>query len=153
MYFTTKLCCIFLCTYEGTFCQIILLHILSFLSPTPPSPLVFFFFATIQVELPQPRLEPMPPALEAWSLFFFLIFLCGWFLNSLWNLLQYSCCVIFWEFFWPWGMWDLSYPTRDKTHTPHIGRLSLSHWTTKEVPHLVFLKFCLQELRQDTHCV
>ena len=37
-------------------------------------------------------------------------------------------------FFWPWGMWDLSSPNRDRTHTPCIGRWSLNHWTTREVP-------------------
>ena len=37
-------------------------------------------------------------------------------------------------FFWPWGMWDLSSPTRNWTCIPFIGRWSLSHWTTREVP-------------------
>ena len=36
--------------------------------------------------------------------------------------------------FWPWGTWDLSSPTRDRTCTPCSGRLSLNHWTTREVP-------------------
>ena len=36
--------------------------------------------------------------------------------------------------FWPRGMWDLSSPTRDQTHTPCIGRRSLNHWTAREVP-------------------
>ena len=31
-------------------------------------------------------------------------------------------------------MWDLSSPTRDRTRTPCIGRWSLNHWTTREVP-------------------
>ena len=30
-------------------------------------------------------------------------------------------------------MWDLSSLTRDRTHTPCIGRQSLNHWTTREV--------------------
>ena len=34
----------------------------------------------------------------------------------------------------PWGMWDLSSLTRDQTRTPCIGRWSLNHWTTREVP-------------------
>ena len=33
----------------------------------------------------------------------------------------------------PHGMWDLSSPTRDQTHTPGIGGQSLNHWTTREV--------------------
>ena len=36
--------------------------------------------------------------------------------------------------FWPRGMWDLSSLTRDRTCTPCIGRWSLNHWTTREVP-------------------
>ena len=36
--------------------------------------------------------------------------------------------------FWPQGMWDLGSLTRDGTHTPCIGRRSLNHWTTREVP-------------------
>ena len=29
------------------------------------------------------------------------------------------------DFFWPWGMWDLSSLTRDQTHTPCTGRFIL----------------------------
>ena len=36
--------------------------------------------------------------------------------------------------YWPWCMWDLNSPTRDWTHMPCIGRWSLNHWTTREVP-------------------
>ena len=39
--------------------------------------------------------------------------------------------------FSPGGMWDLSFPTRDWTATPFIGRQSLNHWTTREVPHIL----------------
>ena len=42
-------------------------------------------------------------------------------------------------FFCPRGMWDLHSPTRDQTYTPCIGRRSLSHWTTREVPQIVVL--------------
>ena len=31
-------------------------------------------------------------------------------------------------------MWDHSSLTRDRTSTPCIGRQSLNHWTTREVP-------------------
>ena len=34
----------------------------------------------------------------------------------------------------PCSMWDLSSPTRDQTHAPCIGSVSLNHWTTREVP-------------------
>ena len=36
--------------------------------------------------------------------------------------------------FWPRGVWDISSLTRDRTHTPCIGRRSFNHWTAREVP-------------------
>ena len=75
----------------------------------------------------------------AHSFFFFLkILWCGSsYLKSLLNLLQYCFCHMLWVFFWPQGMWDLSPSTREWTHTPCIGRHSLNHWTTREVPILL----------------
>ena len=35
-------------------------------------------------------------------------------------------------------MWDLSSPTRDRTHVPCIVRQILYHWTTREVTVLFF---------------
>ena len=43
--------------------------------------------------------------------------------------------------FWPWGMWDLSSPTRDWTHTPFTGKWSLNDWIAMEVPGLPFKWF------------
>ena len=37
-------------------------------------------------------------------------------------------------FFWPQGIWDLSFMIRDQTCTPCIRRRSLNHWTTGKVP-------------------
>ena len=34
--------------------------------------------------------------------------------------------------FWPGGMCDLSFPTRDQSHSPCILRQSLNHRNTKE---------------------
>ena len=45
------------------------------------------------------------------------------------------------------GMWDLSSPTRDQTHVPCIGRWILYHWTTREIPLIVFLKWKFRLLR------
>ena len=42
--------------------------------------------------------------------------------------------------FWPRGMWDLSSPTTDQTCTLCIGRQSLNHWTTREVPKFINFK-------------
>ena len=41
-------------------------------------------------------------------------------------------------FFQQCHMWDLSFPTRDRVHTPCIGRQTLNHWTAKEVPAFPF---------------
>ena len=41
--------------------------------------------------------------------------------------------------FWPRSMWDLSSPTRDRTHNPCTGEWSLNHWTTWKSPCLSFL--------------
>ena len=45
--------------------------------------------------------------------------------------------------FWPWGMWDLSYPSRDWTHTPCTGSWSPNYWTVREVPtiYIFYLLF------------
>ena len=40
---------------------------------------------------------------------------------------------------WLWGMWCFNIPTREWTWTPCIGRWSLNHWTTREVPGHDFL--------------
>ena len=50
-------------------------------------------------------------------LFFFDV---DYFLKSLLNLLQFCFCYVLG--FWPWGMWDLSFSTRDQTHTLSMGR-------------------------------
>lgn len=43
--------------------------------------------------------------------------------------------VLFYVFVSWWrGMWDPSFPTWDQTHTPHIERRSLNHWTARRVP-------------------
>ena len=49
------------------------------------------------------------------------------------NLLQY-CFWLFVLVFCPQEMWDLSSLTRDQTLTLCIGRQSLNHRTTREVP-------------------
>ena len=49
------------------------------------------------------------------------------------NLLQYCFCCVCVLVLWPWGVWDLSSRTRDRTHAPCTGRQSLNHWTSREV--------------------
>ena len=48
--------------------------------------------------------------------------------------------------FWPRGMLDLSSPTRDQNHIPHIGRWGLKCWTAREVP--LSNLFCIMEHRK-----
>ena len=55
------------------------------------------------------------------------------FLKVFLNLLQYCFCFMLSFVFQPWGMWDLSFPTRDWTSIPCIRRQSLNRWTTKEI--------------------
>ena len=39
--------------------------------------------------------------------------------------------------FWPQGIWELSSSTKDRTHTPCVGRQSLSHWPTRGDPQKI----------------
>ena len=80
-----------------------------------------------------------------WCDFFFkkLFFFkkCGPFLMSLIEfitilLLLYVHMYIHICFFCLRGMWDLSSLTRDQTCTSYIGRQSVNHWTTREVPRI-----------------
>jgi len=69
------------------------------------------------------------------------------FLNILFFFLVWTIFKVFIEFvailllfyifvFWPQGMWDLSFPTRDWTCIHRVEWWSLNHWTTREVPEL-----------------
>ena len=49
-------------------------------------------------------------------------------------------------------MWDLGSLTRDGTHSSCIGRRSLNHWTTKEVP-VVALNLFLSRKTEIRSCV
>ena len=57
------------------------------------------------------------------------------------TILPLFLCFGVWFFFWPWGMWDLSSPTRDWTCTLRIGRWTINLWTAKEVPvmHILYV--------------
>ena len=89
--------------------------------------------------------------LRFFNLFIFhwrIIALC-WFLIFLQFFLMWTILKVFIEFvtilllfsgfgFLAQGIWDVSSPTMDQTCTPCIGRWSLNHWTTREVPTLGF---------------
>ena len=67
-----------------------------------------------------------------WRFFFFNVDHFKVFIEFVTTLLRFYVSVFL--AMWPWDMWDLSSPTRDQICTPFIGRQSLSHWTTREVP-------------------
>ena len=55
------------------------------------------------------------------------------FLKSLLDLLEYCFWYMFW-FFWPPGLWHLSSPTREWSHSPCTGRRNLNPWNSGQVP-------------------
>ena len=47
---------------------------------------------------------------------------------------MFVCLFLFYVLvFWTWGLWDLTSPTRDPTHTHYTRKWSLNHWTAREV--------------------
>ena len=70
------------------------------------------------------------------------------FKKSLLNLFQYYFCFMGFLGFWLWGMWDLSFQNQGSNQfISCIGRWSLNHWTTREVP--LFLIF--EDVHTDLH--
>ena len=67
-------------------------------------------------------------------IFFKIFFWCGPFFKVFIELV--AILLLFYEFFWLWGMSDLSFPTRDQACASYIGRQSLNHWATRKVPPL-----------------
>ena len=67
---------------------------------------------------------------------FFFFFVKMFFMSLYWICYNIACFMLL--FFLPEGMWDLSSPTRDRTCIPCIGKQSLNHWTTSEVPPIWF---------------
>ena len=45
------------------------------------------------------------------------------------------------HFFWPLGMRDLSFPTRDQTHAPCTEVWSPNHWAARDVPEPLSLMY------------
>ena len=52
-----------------------------------------------------------------WTIF--KVFIC-------YNIASAFALFCFFFFFWPWGMWDLSCPTRDRTYTSCTGKRAAS---------------------------
>ena len=69
--------------------------------------------------------------------FFFLFFWCGSFFLFFLIFIEFVTILFLFYvflFFWLQCMCDLSFPTRDWTHTPSPGSQSPNHWPTREVP-------------------
>ena len=76
--------------------------------------------------------------------FSFKIFLYGPFLV----FIEFVTLLLFYVLvFWLRRLWDLRPLTRDRTHTPCIGRQSLNPWTVREVLRLLILN-----LSHCPHC-
>ena len=59
-------------------------------------------------------------------------------------------------FFWPrpWGLWDLSFPTRNKTQVRAVKAPSLNHWTTRNSQDLhVFVKQFIPFIVHHSACL
>ena len=69
---------------------------------------------------------------KLYGVFCFFFFWCGPFLMVFVEFVTIRF-LFYVLVFWPQGMWDLSSPTRDWTHTSCIGRQTLNHWATREV--------------------
>ena len=63
-----------------------------------------------------------------------ILFCCTFFISFKFFSFFFLCFV----FFWPVSMWCLSSLTRNRTHTPCIGRQGLNHCTIREVPVIYF---------------
>ena len=66
-------------------------------------------------------------------------FLCGPFVKVFIEFVTTLLLFYIWVFRL-WGMWDLNSSTTGWTHTPWIGRRSLNHRTTREVPETISFK-------------
>ena len=98
--------------------------------------ILFSFLATPATNT-FPTQCPQCSGFDVFLNYIFLRFFWMWnIFLSLLNLFQY--CFFFFFFFWLWGMWDLSSLSRAETCTPYNGRWSFIHWTTREVPQLLF---------------
>ena len=97
------------------------------------------------MKVSESSLQRAPLQRECSPFFFFNFIFGGPFLKALLNLLQYSlvfCCGLL-----ATRHVDLSSLTRDRTHTPCIGRPSFNHWTTREVLGPKFLSSWRDESR------
>ena len=74
--------------------------------------------------------------------FFKDFFYVNYFWSLYWFFFYFAILFLFYLVFWQRGIWDPSSLTRDWTHTTWIGRWSLNHRTTMEVPWRETLNSC-----------
>ena len=84
--------------------------------------------------LVHPQLSPQPRTWPSLDDFLFFKIFFTW--TILWVFTEFvTILLLLYVFiFWPQGIWNLISLTRNWTHAPYIGRRSLNHRTTKEVP-------------------
>ena len=114
------------CRVKTRLCHQALLLLLSSLPAPHPAHLPLgppACLGKLEISLPQILLFRDSFFFLMWTIFKSLYWIC-------YNIASVLCLV-----FWPQDMCDLSYPTRDRTCTPCIGRWSLSHWTSREVSY------------------
>ena len=83
------------------------------------------------------------------SFFFFLIFSLMWTIFKVFIEFVRILFLFYVLVFWPQGIWDPSSLARDWTCTPCIGRWSLNHWTTREVPWHFLISSSFQRHRPE----
>ena len=86
--------------------------------------------------------------LSCFTFFFFQIFKCRPFLKSSLNLLQYWFYAVV---FCPWGIWDPTFPTKDRPLPPCTRRQILNQWTTREVACFTFWLKYTTHMERCTH--
>ena len=67
--------------------------------------------------------------------------------SSPWTPPFYSLCVSVISVPSRHSVWDHSFPTRDKPILPAVEAWTVNHWTTREVPSILFLKFLLDTFK------
>ena len=85
------------------------------------------------------------------SIFFWMPFWCGPFLKIFIEFVTIFLLLYVLDF-WPLGMWDLSSPSRNQTHTLCTGRWTLNHWTARKVPLDILYRIFLVRTKPSKTC-
>ena len=78
-----------------------------------------------------------------WSLLLFFKIFCRGYFGFIISSMSWLCSV-FIAACRPHSMWDLSFPTRERTCVPCIARGILNHWTMREVQYKMTFEYYVQ---------